>query len=80
MINLEKNLQTLYGCAISKGSVESFYGKRKRYKKLEKRNKKLQIENYPLENKLFLNFDADIVATKDQQSYWKDFLNKYIND
>ena len=44
---------------------------------LEKRNKKLQIENYPLGNKLFLNFDADIVATKAQQSYWKDFLNKY---
>jgi EAL domain-containing protein (putative c-di-GMP-specific phosphodiesterase class I) len=47
---------------------------------LEKRNKKLQIENYPLGNKLFLNFDADIVTTKSQQQYWIQFLNDYKND
>lgn len=47
---------------------------------LEKRNKKLQIENYPFKNKLFLNFDADIVTTRNQQSYWIEFLNKYKNE
>ena len=41
---------------------------------LEKRNKKLQLENYPLNQKLFLNFDADIVVSEKQQEYWKNFL------
>ena len=47
---------------------------------LEKRNKKLQVENYPLKQKLFLNFDADIVTTKNQQGYWIQFLTQYKND
>lgn len=46
---------------------------------LEKRNKKLQLENYPLNFKLFLNFDADIVVSESQQKYWKDFLMDYRN-
>lgn len=41
---------------------------------LEKRNKKLQVENYPFDKKLFVNFDADIVVTKEQQEYWEKFL------
>ena len=44
---------------------------------LEKRNKRLQIESYPLNSKLFLNFDADIVATKNQQNYWVEFLSNH---
>lgn len=41
---------------------------------LEKRNKNLQIKNYPRNKKLFLNFDADIVVSAEQQDYWKSFL------
>lgn len=44
---------------------------------LEKRNKKLQLEGYALNHKLFLNFDADIVVSETQQSYWEDFLMNY---
>jgi EAL domain-containing protein (putative c-di-GMP-specific phosphodiesterase class I) len=44
---------------------------------LEKRNKTLQIDNYNEDKKLFVNFDADIVVTPEQQSYWDDFLSKY---
>jgi len=44
---------------------------------LEKRNKQLQIENYNLDKKLFVNFDADIVVTKQQQDYWEKFLLKH---
>lgn len=44
---------------------------------LEKRNKKLQLESYLLNHKLFLNFDADIVVTQTQQKYWENFLMNY---
>lgn len=44
---------------------------------LEKRNKQLQIENFHFNNKLFVNFDADIFVTKNQQDYWEKFLLKY---
>ena len=41
---------------------------------LEKRNKLLQVKNYNEKKKLFLNFDADIVHTVEQKSYWEKFL------
>lgn len=41
---------------------------------LEKRNKRHQVENYFENKKLFLNFDADIVNSIEQQKYWEDFL------
>lgn len=41
---------------------------------LEKRNKDHQIQNYHLDKKLFVNFDADIVVSKEQQKYWENFL------
>ena len=41
---------------------------------LEKRNKNLQVENYDKKEKLFLNFDADIVRSKEQQTYWENFF------
>lgn len=41
---------------------------------LEKRNKKLQVDNFFMDKKLFLNFDADIFVTKEQQLYWQNFL------
>ena len=44
---------------------------------LEKRNKKLQLESYLLNHKLFLNFDADIVVSDSQQEYWTNFLMQY---
>jgi len=44
---------------------------------LEKRNKHFQLQNYNLNKKLFVNFDADIVVTKQQQEYWGKFLLKY---
>ena len=44
---------------------------------LEKRNKKLQLDNFLLDYKLFLNFDADIVKDEIQQEYWGEFLVKY---
>lgn len=44
---------------------------------LEKRNKELQIKNYNLNKKLFVNFDADIVVSKEQQKHWATYLNKY---
>lgn len=34
---------------------------------LEKRNKELQLNNYSENQKLFLNFDADIVHTDEQK-------------
>lgn len=44
---------------------------------LEKRNKRHQVENYPQDKKLFLNFDADIVVSKEQQTYWEKFLTNH---
>lgn len=44
---------------------------------LEKKYKKLQIDNFKQSKKLFLNFDADIVNTEEQKSYWEDFLKTY---
>ncbi|NQY20394.1 MAG: EAL domain-containing protein [Campylobacteraceae bacterium] len=44
---------------------------------LEKINKKRQIDSFNLKGKLFLNFDADIVYTDEQQKYWAEFLLKY---
>lgn len=41
---------------------------------LEKRNKELQVKHHIQNKKLFLNFDADIVVTSEQQSYWESFL------
>jgi len=41
---------------------------------LEKRNKQLQIENFDFKSKLFLNFDADIFVTSEQQQFWESFL------
>lgn len=41
---------------------------------LEKRNKYLQVKSFPKNKKLFLNFDADIVVTKEQQNHWEKFL------
>ncbi len=44
---------------------------------LEKRNKIHQVENYDFDEKLFLNFDADIVSSQTQREYWINFLEKY---
>ncbi len=41
---------------------------------LEKRNKKLQVDNFRENKLLFLNFDADIFITKEQRDYWQKFL------
>lgn len=43
---------------------------------LEKRNKLLQIKNFPKKEKLFLNFDADICVSNEQQNYWELFFNE----
>lgn len=42
---------------------------------LEKRNKELQIKNFKGNQKLFLNFDADIVHTNTQRKHWENFLS-----
>ena len=47
---------------------------------LEKRNKKLQVQNYKENKKLFLNFDADIVYTNEQKKYWELFLTYHKED
>ncbi len=47
---------------------------------LEKRNKKLQVDNFNENTLLFLNFDADIFTTDEQRNYWKNFLNPIKND
>lgn len=47
---------------------------------LEKRNKKLQVQCYDEDKWLFLNFDADIVRTEEQQKYWSIFLSKHRNN
>ena len=86
---IEKETLKVYGYeALSKFDIKNeIIGTEEIFKKLhhnnrlffelEKSNQKLQIENYPFKNKLFLNFDADIVTTKTQQNYWVEFLNKY---
>ena len=43
---------------------------------LEKRNKEKQIKDFNIDKKLFVNFDADIVVTREQQKYWSGFLQK----
>lgn len=47
---------------------------------LEKRNKQLQFDNFTEDKKLFLNFDADIFVSCEQQSYWEIFLNDKKDD
>ncbi len=47
---------------------------------LEKKNKKLQIDNFPLNKPLFLNFDADIFITNEQKRYWQNFLAPIKNN
>lgn len=44
---------------------------------LEKRNKTHQVDNYSEDKKLFLNFDADVVNTIDQRTYWEGFLKPH---
>ncbi len=44
---------------------------------LEKRNKELQIKNFDIDKKLFVNFDADIFVTKKQKEYWETFLTRH---
>lgn len=44
---------------------------------LEKRNKELQVKNYEMDEKLFLNFDADIVKSEEQKEHWEKFLTKH---
>lgn len=44
---------------------------------LEKRNKILQLENALDDYPVFVNFDADIFTTQEQQKYWESFLAKY---
>lgn len=44
---------------------------------LEKRNKELQIKNFNIDKKLFVNFDADIFVTEKQKEYWETFLTRY---
>eukprot|EP01029_Cantina_marsupialis_P003874 TRINITY_DN13891_c0_g1_i1.p1 TRINITY_DN13891_c0_g1~~TRINITY_DN13891_c0_g1_i1.p1 ORF type:complete len:238 (+),score=27.39 TRINITY_DN13891_c0_g1_i1:173-886(+) len=44
---------------------------------LEKRNKIHQINKFEKKEKLFLNFDADIVRTREQRAYWEAFLKKH---
>ena len=43
---------------------------------LEKRNKEKQIKDFNIDKKLFVNFDADIVVSREQQKYWSGFLQK----
>ena len=47
---------------------------------LEKRNKLLQVQCFEEDNKLFLNFDADIVSSNEQKEYWEKFLNPLKNN
>jgi len=47
---------------------------------LEKRNKKLQVDNFKENKKLFLNFDADIFVSTEQKMYWQKFLNPIKNN
>lgn len=47
---------------------------------LEKRNKELQVNNFFDDKKLFLNFDADIVNSFEQKSYWEEFLKNCNKD
>lgn len=47
---------------------------------LEKRNKELQVKNFNMNKKLFVNFDADIFVTTEQQIYWEYFLSSHKKD
>lgn len=84
IINLKNNEVFAYE-ALSKFEIDSnlisteeifrkLHHNNKLFFELEKRNKILQIKNFPLKNKLFLNFDADIFVTNEQQNYWEKFL------
>lgn len=44
---------------------------------LEVRNKELQVKHFDQNKKLFLNFDADIFVTTEQQIYWEHFLTQH---
>jgi EAL domain-containing protein (putative c-di-GMP-specific phosphodiesterase class I) len=86
---LDKESLEIYGYeALSKFDIKNeiinteeifkkLHHNNKLFFELEKRNKKLQLESYLLNHKLFLNFDADIVVTEDQKNYWCDFLMNY---
>ena len=84
IINLKNNEIFAYE-ALSKFEIDSnlisteeifrkLHHNNKLFFELEKRNKLLQIKNFPLKNKLFLNFDADIFVSDEQQDYWEKFL------
>ena len=86
---LDKESLEIYGYeALSKFDIKNeiinteeifkeLHHNNKLFFELEKRNKKLQLEKYLLNHKLFLNFDADIVVTEVQRKYWENFLSKY---
>lgn len=86
---LDKESLEIYGYeALSKFDIKNeiinteeifkkLHHNNKLFFELEKRNKKLQLESYLLNHKLFLNFDADIVVSEDQKNYWCDFLMNY---
>lgn len=68
----------IYNDSISTEDIfRKLHHNNKLFFELEKRNKQLQIENYHFKQKLFVNFDADIVVTREQQTYWENFLLKY---
>lgn len=71
----------LDGSAITTEDVfRQLHNNNKLFFELEKRNKYLQVKNYPKNKKLFLNFDADIVVSKEQQEHWEKFLLEYKNN
>ncbi len=87
---LDKESLDIYGYeALSKFDIDQniinteeifrkLHHNNKLFFELEKRNKILQVENFQFKDKkLFLNFDADIFVTDNQQSYWEEFLLKY---
>lgn len=53
---------------------KKLHNNNKLFFELEKRNKFLQIQNFTHNEKLFLNFDADIFVTDEQKKYWENFL------
>jgi len=65
----------IYNDTISTEDIfRKLHHNNKLFFELEKRNKLLQIKNYHFKQKLFVNFDADIVVTKEQKLYWENFL------
>ena len=46
---------------------------------LEKKNKRAQINNYKKNQKLILNFDADLFSKSSHQQYWYNFLTPIKN-